>query len=187
MASSSESWLPVIGHEGLYEVSDQGRVRSIPRSDRMGRSVKGGLLSRQTLNGGHLLVRLHRDGVITMKLVHHAVLEAFVGPRPEGMEGCHFPDRDPANNRLENLRWDTRSSNHLDRRAHGTDPNRNKERCPRGHGLLAPNLVGNVMRRGHRGCLACNRAHAYVSRHREASLQAESDRYYAEIMEGVAA
>jgi hypothetical protein len=48
------------------------------------------------------------------------ILEAFVGPCPEGMEACHFPDRDPGNNRLENLRWDTRKNNFVDRDIHGT-------------------------------------------------------------------
>lgn len=52
-------------------------------------------------------------------LVHVLVLTAFVSPRPDGMEGCH-KDGDPANNRLENLRWDTRKANLEDMLAHGT-------------------------------------------------------------------
>jgi hypothetical protein len=48
------------------------------------------------------------------------VLEAFVGPRPEGMQACHFPDRSTRNNRLENLRWDTGSENTIDKIRHGT-------------------------------------------------------------------
>lgn len=51
--------------------------------------------------------------------VHRLVLEAFVGPCPEGMEACHN-DGDCTNNRLENLRWDTRLSNIHDKQAHGT-------------------------------------------------------------------
>lgn len=50
--------------------------------------------------------------------VHVLVLEAFVGPRPDGMEGCHN-DGDPSNNRLSNLRWDTPLANWSDRRKHG--------------------------------------------------------------------
>lgn len=53
--------------------------------------------------------------------VHRLVLLAFVGPCPEGMEACHFPDPDPKNCRLNNLRWDTKRSNSLDRRVHGTE------------------------------------------------------------------
>lgn len=51
---------------------------------------------------------------------HWCVLTAFVGPRPDGMEGCHDPDPCRSNNRLSNLRWDTRKSNHADKWKHGT-------------------------------------------------------------------
>ena len=50
---------------------------------------------------------------------HHVVLTAFVGPRPVGTEVCHR-DGNPANNRLGNLRWDTRKANHADAIRHGT-------------------------------------------------------------------
>lgn len=52
--------------------------------------------------------------------VHHLVLEAFVGPRPSGMQGCH-DDGVPTNNKADNLRWDTPKGNHADRVRHGTD------------------------------------------------------------------
>lgn len=48
------------------------------------------------------------------------VAEAFLGPRPAGMEVCHFPDRNPANNRIENLRFGTRKENAADKIVHGT-------------------------------------------------------------------
>ena len=59
-------------------------------------------------------------GRVTLS-VHTIVLETFVGPRPEGLDACHFPDRDTSNNRLENLRWDTKKSNQSDRSHHGTE------------------------------------------------------------------
>lgn len=55
------------------------------------------------------------------RLVHRLVLEAFVGPCPDGMEGCHN-DGNAANNTLANLRWDTRSANVVDAYRHGTLP-----------------------------------------------------------------
>jgi hypothetical protein len=69
---------------------------------------------------GHLFVGLchERHGRKT-RFVHRLVLEAFVGPCPDGMEGCHN-DGNPANNRLDNLRWDTPSANYADRYKHGT-------------------------------------------------------------------
>jgi hypothetical protein len=54
-----------------------------------------------------------------IRAVHRLVLEAFVGPCPPGMEGCHG-DGNPANNALPNLRWDSHSGNQLDAVRHGT-------------------------------------------------------------------
>jgi hypothetical protein len=45
--------------------------------------------------------------------IHRLVLMAFYGPRP-GMQACHFPDPDPSNNRLSNLRWSTPAQNQQD-------------------------------------------------------------------------
>lgn len=53
------------------------------------------------------------------RLIHRLVLEAFVGPCPVGMEACHG-DGNPRNNRLSNLRWDTKKANQADRIRHGT-------------------------------------------------------------------
>lgn len=61
------------------------------------------------------------SGVRHYRLVHRLVLAAFVGPCPDGMEACHFPDIDPNNNNLANLRWGTKSENCADRLFHGND------------------------------------------------------------------
>lgn len=76
-----------------------------------------------------LRVSLCCDGRVTKVFVHRLVLEVFVGQCPDGMEACHFPDRNPANCRLGNLRWDTKQANATDRVAHQTDPR--GERNPR--------------------------------------------------------
>lgn len=62
-------------------------------------------------------------------LVHQLVLLAFVGPCPEGMEGCHFPDPSPHNNRVENLRWGTKKDNMQDRDKHGQTAKGSKHGC----------------------------------------------------------
>ena len=67
---------------------------------------------------GYLLIRLAPTGIT--RLVHHLVLEAFVGPRPPGKECRHFPDPSRTNNHISNLQWGTRSENNLDKRLHGT-------------------------------------------------------------------
>jgi hypothetical protein len=58
-------------------------------------------------------------GKKTSHYVHRLVLQAFVGPNPEGTVCCHN-DGDPSNNRLNNLRWDTYRANEQDKLRHGT-------------------------------------------------------------------
>lgn len=71
--------------------------------------------------GCYLTVALSRErGKSKRAQVHALVLEAFIGPRPDGMEGCHN-DGNPSNCAISNLRWDTRKANSADRRLHGTD------------------------------------------------------------------
>lgn len=122
-----ERWRNVIGYEGLYKVSDWGRVRSLDRvvSDPRGgtRKLKGQiLLGRPAMKNGAILaltVRLFRGGKGLNRAIHRIVLEAFVGPCPMDMEGCHN-DGDPTNNAVSNLRYDSKENNELDKRKHGT-------------------------------------------------------------------
>ncbi len=184
---ANERWLPVVGYEGMYEVSDKGRVRSLDRiveypDDRPGYFRPGRLLSASlTKAGGYLQVTLTRDGVCRTKKVHILVLEAFRGPRPEGMKGCHDDD-DPTNARLENLRWDTHSGNMRDCVRNGRHVLANKTACKLEHELRVPNLKPSGLRRGHRHCLACSRAHERVRRNPNLDLRVEADRIYAELM-----
>lgn len=69
--------------------------------------------------GGYHAVHLRAGGKVFRRLVHRLVLEAFVGPRPEGAQACHG-DGDRTNNRLTNLRWGTPAENAADRDRHGT-------------------------------------------------------------------
>ncbi len=113
-----ERWKQVVGFEGLYEVSDNGRVRT----------VKTGRIKKPTvdkIDGRHFLL-LWRDNKCYGTRVSRLVLLAFRGPPPSGHEGCHN-DGNNDNNRLSNLRWDTPSENQRDRAKHGTS-NRG-ERC----------------------------------------------------------
>lgn len=72
---------------------------------------------------GYLEVSLSRDGRGYRRLAHRVVLEAFVGPCPQGMEARHVNNNDRTNNRLANLRWGTRQDNADDRSRHGTQVN----------------------------------------------------------------
>lgn len=109
-----ENWRDVPGHEGGYQVSDAGRVRSLPRRVRVvahgteaTRASPGRVLRPGTTRSGHVSVAIGKGN---SRLVHQLVLEAFVGPRPEGCEVLHLNHR-PADNRLENLRYGSRSEN----------------------------------------------------------------------------
>jgi len=123
-----EQWRPVVGYEGLYEVSNFGSVRSLDRTV-TNRCMwgtlrtyvfKGKLLTCTPLSSGHRMVKLYKlnggkkKGGSKGYAVHRLVLEAFIGPCPDNMECCHYDD-DPSNNHLSNLRWDTRRANYQDR------------------------------------------------------------------------
>lgn len=106
-----ETWKAVVGYEGLYEVSDHGRVRN---------SRNGALKSQnKDKEDNRMRVMLYREGKQKCAKVHRLVLIAFVGPNPLGYECCHN-DGNPQNNMLRNLRWDTAANNQADRAKHGT-------------------------------------------------------------------
>lgn len=127
----SERWLPVVGYEGIYEVSSLGNVRSLTRIviGKWPRRIPTKVLRLIKHKEGYRCVTLYGRGKPGKQLAHHLVLEAFVGPRPPGKEGCHG-DRDRAHNDVDNLRWGTRSDNMQDAVRHGT------------HNRLAANRTG---------------------------------------------
>src|SRR5215469_1648817 len=104
-----ERWLPVPGYEDLYEVSDQGRFKSLRKNK---------IMSPAPQYKGHMQVALYKGGSRIPDYVHRLVLLAFTGPAPAGTE-CRHLDGNPRNNRLENLAWGTRSENSLDDVVHG--------------------------------------------------------------------
>jgi hypothetical protein len=119
-------WRQVCGYYGSYWVSDDGRVRSgdriVDSSNQFGlfrKRIKGRELSQASGKRKYLYVDLSRDGVRRKHRVHLLVLEAFVGPCPDGMEARHL-DGNLRNNHISNLAWSTRSENAKDRVAHGT-------------------------------------------------------------------
>lgn len=160
----AETWMPVVGYEGIYEVSSQGKVRSIPRRDRMGRKVAGRLLSITNHPSGHHQVKLSRDGKYSQGKLHRIVLIAFVGAPPDGCEVLHR-DGNPANNRIENLHWGTRSENLRDRVRHGTHHFANKTHCPQNHQYSPENT--HVTSDGRRMCRECLRIRNRQSRARK--------------------
>lgn len=122
----AEAWKPVIGYEGFYEVSSEGRVRGLSRKIPHGlgdafRHVKGKVLAAKPGNHGYPSVMLSREGKKKLCTVHRLVMHAFVGSCPDGFEVAHS-DGNRLNCRLQNLRYATRKENVADSIAHGTAP-----------------------------------------------------------------
>ena len=120
----NEEWRHVIGFEGLYEVSNTGKIRSLDRTITYSRGqgffekrVRGVLLKPGLTSVGYPSVVLGRKHGTA--LVHRVVAEAFIGPRPEGHEVRH-KDGTRDNNCAENLEYGTRRDNVPDARRHGT-------------------------------------------------------------------
>lgn len=109
-----------------YEASTEGRVfsRWTHGKGQGRRWVIGDRLrelKQAEIRAGYRAVHLCEDGNRVAAFVHQLVLVTFVGECPPGYECAHF-DGNRANNRLDNLRWDTRKGNSADKRRHGTDP-----------------------------------------------------------------
>ena len=114
------NWKAVLGLEEMYEVSDSGEVRSLPRLDSRGYKWRGKLISTHSQKPyGHHSVILYHAGRGHKRWVHRLVLEAFKGIAPAGLQSCHR-DGDSANNHARNLYWGTAIQNAADKRRHGT-------------------------------------------------------------------
>ncbi|AHG63176.1 NUMOD4 motif-containing HNH endonuclease [Advenella mimigardefordensis] len=121
---SKEVWEDIPGYEGIYQVSNMGKVLSLGRyayAEYKGtpyRQFRPARLMKTHSGNGYLYVSLEKGGVKVRKGVHQLVLMAFVGLCPEGMEVCHN-DGVRANNNLTNLRYGSRQDNADDRIKHG--------------------------------------------------------------------
>lgn len=117
-----EIWKSCAGWEGLYEVSNLGNVRSLHRKTKanFGDCVRGGTqLNKVVTSRGYEVVNFTNGKKRSQIPVHKLVLVAFVGDRPTNFDGCH-KNGIKTDNTLANLRWDTKSGNHKDKKIHGT-------------------------------------------------------------------
>lgn len=155
-----EEWKPIVGYEGLYEVSNMGGVKSLPRivtrSDGRTRTIPERVKKASINAQGYVCVHLHKNGVGVVHTVHSLVMAAFVGPRPEGYDVCHHND-DRSDPRLENLRYDTRRENSMDAVKRNRHFNIKKTHCHRGHPLSGDNIYDYPNKRI---CKTCARGRA---------------------------
>ena len=105
---TEEIWKPVVGYEGLYEVSSYGRVKSLDRyvkySDGRIYLHKGKVLSLAKDKNGYFVVSLYFNGKHNTIKVHRLVAQAFI-PNPDNLPEVNHLDEDKTNNRVENLEW----------------------------------------------------------------------------------
>ena len=95
-----EYWKPVVGYEGLYEVSNWGRVKSLNYNH----TGKGKILKQNQIKNGYKSVMLYKDGNGKNYLVHRLVAEAFL-PNPNDYKEVNHKDENPQNNIVSNLEW----------------------------------------------------------------------------------
>ena len=127
-STQDKEWRPVLGFEGLYEVSSCGSIRSLQRIDRT-KSRCGNLYTRTlssvllkpALIHGYRYVILRKDGKSVNKKVSRMLCEAFHGPSVKGMQAAHLNNvRD--DDRVDNLIWATNKENSAHKLIHGTQP-----------------------------------------------------------------
>lgn len=111
-----ENWKEIPCFEGLYEISDRGRVKSLGRTIRLvvkgqqrNRVLKEKIMLLSSNIHGYPFVILQRDGVAKTFGVHRIVMEVFMGP-DNGNQVDHI-NGDKQDNRLENLRYVTKAEN----------------------------------------------------------------------------
>ena len=124
-----EVWKDIKGYEGLYQVSNLGRVRSLDREVKCRTSSsgvskrKGYILKPGIASNGYLMVALYNNKVQKCRTMHSLIAEAFI-PNPDMLPCVNHKNGNRTDNRLENLEWVTYSENnyHAVRKLGRTSP-----------------------------------------------------------------
>lgn len=119
-----EIWKDVVGYEGLYQVSNLGKVYSL---------ISNKIIAFSKKPKGYLIVHLYKNGVDKSKHIHRLVAEAFI-PNPNNYPEVNHLDGIKTNNCIDNLEWCTKkqnmehaSKNNLVSRLYGADNYRSKK------------------------------------------------------------
>lgn len=102
---ATEQWKPIQGYECCYEISTEGRVRSLKRQ-----GSKNEFLKHSISGYGYPTVLLRCNGKKIQKAIHRLIAEHYI-PNPLNLEMVNHKDNNPANFRIDNLEWVTRGQN----------------------------------------------------------------------------
>jgi hypothetical protein len=160
-----EIWKDIPNYEGLYQVSNFGRVKSLERVfyNRGPRYLPETLMLFDVSGGNpYRRVKLSKNGRYRRFGVHVLVALCFIGPRPTGYSVLHGKEGKFVNT-VENLSYGTHKQNMQDKKRDGTQWQLSIEVCPWGHPYSGNNL--NFNSPPHRRCFACQRARAWLKRY----------------------
>ena len=149
----NEQWLDIVGYEGLYKVSNFGRVKSlerkIPFKDRSGKDnerIQYSRIVRVHNNGrGYLFALLWKNGDVKREYVHRIVASAFI-LNPQNLPQVNHKDENKLNNQADNLEWCTsKYNNHYNNRhAKNIKARKDNGNC---RVIIAYDLYGNFVKR----------------------------------------
>lgn len=149
-----ETWMPVVGWERYYQISDLGRVKSNEREIRRRHTgpfiKKERVLKTQTHRQGYAVVSLQAEGRSATVKIHRLVAEAFI-PNPLSLPLVLHGRNGISDNSTLNLRWGTASENNVDTVRDGAHWQSKKKRCPQDHPYSGKNSAGS------RICRVCSR------------------------------
>lgn len=111
MKNQKEVWLPVKGYEGIYEVSNFGKVKRVSRFRGVNKAYLNGYCLKPKDNGkGYYRIKLTVNNKSRRVMLHRIIAEAFI-PNPENKPVVNHIDLNKKNNRIENLEWCTQKDN----------------------------------------------------------------------------
>lgn len=111
-----EVWLPISGYEGLYEISNLGRVKALAKTVISGirgtaiRNHSEAILTITYTNKGYCRHQLAKEGIVKIYSTHRLVAIHFI-PNPNNLPEVNHIDTDKRNNQVDNLEWCTHSDN----------------------------------------------------------------------------